>query len=153
MLADCSEAEFDQIIGVNLKGVFLGMKHAIPLMVKAGGGSIINISSVAGLVGFSTLAIYSGSKAGVIGMTRAAALEYGPAKVRVNAICPGGVLTPLSEQFTQDAAALAQWADLHALKRMAVPGEIAGVAAFLASDDASFVTGAAIPADGGYSAR
>lgn len=151
MLTSIEDDEFDQIIAVNLKSVFLTMKYAIPVIASGGGGSIINIASAAGLVGVPEIAIYCGSKAGVIGLTRAAALENGPNKIRVNAICPGNVLTPLNrEHVTQEN--YDQWMAKQAIKRMGEAGEIAGLATYLASDDAAFVTGTAIPIDGGMTA-
>jgi meso-butanediol dehydrogenase / (S,S)-butanediol dehydrogenase / diacetyl reductase len=153
VLPHCSAADFDFLMSVNLRSTFLGMKYAIPHMVEGGGGSIINISSVAGLVGFETQSIYSASKSGIIGMTRAAALEYGPARVRVNAVCPGGVLTPLTEKFLAEAGdSLEKWMQKVPLRRFAEASEIASVVAFLAGDDASFITGAAIAVDGGFTA-
>jgi meso-butanediol dehydrogenase / (S,S)-butanediol dehydrogenase / diacetyl reductase len=152
-LPECSAADFDFLTTINLKSVFLGMKYGIPPMVEGGGGSIINISSVAGVVGFETQTIYSATKAGIIGMTRAAALEFGPARVRVNAVCPGGVLTPLTTKFLANAGdSLEPWLQKVPLRRFAEAREIASVVAFLASDDASFITGASIVADGGFTA-
>jgi meso-butanediol dehydrogenase / (S,S)-butanediol dehydrogenase / diacetyl reductase len=147
------EANFDRVIDVNLRGVFLGMKHVLPAMVAAGKGSIINTASVAGLLGYKTLPVYSASKHAVVGLTKTAAADYGTMGIRVNAICPGGVLTPMAEEFLGDNAEMyAQVCAEHALGRMAQPAEIGAVVAFLASDDASFVTGAAIPVDGGMTA-
>lgn len=121
-------------------------------MAKARSGSIINMSSVAGLVGFPTLSIYSASKTAVLGLTRTAAIEYGREGIRVNAVCPGGVLTPLASEFMGEGDHRF-WAERHALGRFAQPEEIANVVAFLASDEASFITGAAIPVDGGMTAQ
>lgn len=152
ILDKSNERDFDRIIAVNLRGAWAAMKITLPGMVAAGRGSIINVASAAALVGFETLSIYSASKAAIVGMTRTAALEYGAYGIRVNAICPGGVLTPLAEEF-MDADSYSAWAEKHALKRFAKPEEIASVIAFLASDEASFITGAAIPVDGGLTAH
>ena len=151
-LADGDRQDFDRVIAVNLRASWHAMKFALPGMIARGGGSIVNIASAAALVGFETLSIYAASKAAVVGMTRSAALEYGRHNIRVNALCPGGVLTPLALSF-MDEGTTADWADKHALKRFAEADEIAAVVAFLASDDASFITGAAIPVDGGMTAH
>lgn len=152
LLANSEDSDFDNILDVNLRGVYSMMKRALPFMLEAKGGSIINVSSVAALIGFSTLSAYSASKAAVVGLSRTAALEYGPHAIRVNVLCPGGVLTPLAREF-MDEGSYQKWADTHALKRFAEPEEIASVIAFLASDDASFITGAVLPVDGGMTAQ
>lgn len=150
-LSNMTEAQFDRVIAINLRGVFLGMKYALPHMVKLGGGSIINTASIAGLVAIKGSTAYSAAKAGVIAMTRVAALEYGRYNIRVNAICPGAIETPMAERVRQgvlpNPAAIKR---ISVLERMARPDEIAKVALFLASDDASFATGAPFIIDGGW---
>jgi NAD(P)-dependent dehydrogenase (short-subunit alcohol dehydrogenase family) len=147
-IADCSEENFDRVIAVNLKGVFLGMKYSLPPIVASGGGSVINIASAAGLVGFPTMPAYCASKGGVLQLTRVGALEYAAAGVRVNAICPGVIDTPLIQKIGPALSdpAVAQTP----LGRLGRPAEVAAMAVFLASDESSYVTGAALPVDGGF---
>jgi NAD(P)-dependent dehydrogenase (short-subunit alcohol dehydrogenase family) len=148
-LTECDEAMFDSLIAVNLKGVFLGMKHAIPAMLKTGGGSIINTASAAGLVGWKGLSVYSAAKGGVVQMTKSAALDFADAGVRINAICPGMTWTGLAgaapDSEPPPGARVPQ-----PMARWGMPGELGAAALFLASDESSFITGAAIPVDGGY---
>lgn len=152
--ADCSEENFDRVIAVNLRGVFLGMKHAIQQMLKQGSGVIVNTASAAGIVGWETLPAYSASKGGVIQLTRTAALEYATRNIRINAICPGVIRTPMVERVTGGKEELTkQFTEIEPVKRMGRPEEVAALALFLASDDSSFITGAAIPVDGGYTAQ
>jgi NAD(P)-dependent dehydrogenase (short-subunit alcohol dehydrogenase family) len=146
-LADSSEENFDRVIAVNLKGVFLGMKHALPLMVAGGGGSVVNIASAAGLVGFPMISAYCASKGGVVQLTKAAALEYAAAGIRVNAICPGLIDTPLLAAIDPAMTEVAR--AMTPLGRLGRPEEIANLAVFLASDESSYITGAALPIDGG----
>lgn len=154
LTADYDEADFDRVIGVNLKSVFLGMKYAIPAMLKSGGGSIINTSSVAGLVGFPNIVAYCASKGAVVQMSKTTALEYATQGIRVNAICPGVIWTPMVERFTGTSEeARAQFAASQPVNRFGSSEEVAALALFLASDEASFVTGAALPVDGGFVAR
>jgi NAD(P)-dependent dehydrogenase (short-subunit alcohol dehydrogenase family) len=152
-LADEEETGFDQVIGVNLKGVFLSMKYEIPSMLQTGGGVIVNTASVAGLVGERGISIYAASKHGVVGLTRTAALDYIEQGIRINAICPGGTRTELLERWFQDPKVEAQVVGRHPIKRMADPTEIARAALFLASDDSSFMVGQAMAVDGGLTAQ
>ena len=150
-LAQMSEDDFDRVIAINLRGVWLGMKYALPHMIKNGGGSIINTASIAGLVGIKSAAAYCAAKAGVIALTRVAALEYGRYNVRVNAICPGAIDTPMVQRVQGDGG-LREGAinRISVLGRIGKPEEIAKTALFLASDDSSFATGAPFVIDGGW---
>jgi NAD(P)-dependent dehydrogenase (short-subunit alcohol dehydrogenase family) len=149
---DFTTEEYDRVMGVDLLGVMLGTKHGIKAMVPTGGGVILNWASIGGMNGSAYTSVYSAAKAGVIAITKAAALEHGEQGIRANAICPGFVETAMSggkgagERFPQMVAATA-------LKRAAQPEEIAEVASFLVSDRAGYVTGAVVPIDGGTTAR
>ncbi|MEW5762241.1 MAG: SDR family oxidoreductase [Bacillota bacterium] len=153
-LADCTEANWDRTIAINLKGVFLCMKYEIPQMLKQGGGAIVNTASVAGLVGFRGLPAYVASKFGVVGLTKAAALDYATAGIRVNAVCPGVIRTPMVERITGgDPQAEAQFAAGEPVGRLGDPREIGEAVVWLCSDAASFVTGHAMAVDGGWVAQ
>lgn len=148
LTADYDEDGFDHVIGVNLRGVFLGMKYAIPLMLKSGGGSIINTSSMAALVAFPMMAGYCASKGGVSMLTKLTAAEYASQGIRVNAILPGAIDTGMTQALPPDYINGAIAATL--MGRIGTPDEIATLALFFASDESSFVTGTLVPVDGGY---
>lgn len=151
-LADYSEDDWARVIAVDLTAVYLGMKHAIPKMIAQGGGVILNTASVAGLVGFPGSSAYGAAKAGVVNLTRIAAIEYASKKIRVNCICPGIISTPMAERVMEgrDREALDR---MQPAGRVGRPEEIAAAALFLASDESSFATGAPFVVDGGYVAR
>ncbi len=151
----CSEANWNRVLAINLTGVWLCMKAEIAQMLKQGqGGAIVNTSSVAGIAGAIGGPAYVASKHGVAGLTRAAALEYGRYKIRVNAVCPGPIRTPMLArlmQFTKDAED--RMVRSEPLKRLGEPEEIGETVAWLCSDRASFVTGLPMPVDGGFFAQ
>ena len=152
--ADYEEKEWDRVIAINLKGVWLCMKHEIPRMLKQGGGSIVNLSSIAGLVGFQGISPYVASKHGVIGMTEVAALEYAKQGVRVNAISPGVIHTAMIDRFTGgDKAVEAQFSQSTPMGRMGKSEEIASAVIWLCSEGAGFTTGHALVIDGGWTAQ
>ncbi len=154
-VGDMSEDGWLKVIGVNLNGVFNCMKHELAQMAKQGSGSIINMSSILGKVGFATSAHYVAAKHGVIGLTQAAALEYATEGIRVNAICPGFIATPLLEKggINENEEMKQGIVNLHPMKRLGESEEIAGGFIFLASEDSSFVTGTSLEIDGGYLAQ
>ncbi len=146
----CSEKEWERIMDINLKGVWLCMKYEIPQMLKAGGGAIVNASSFAGITASMLgLVVYSGSKHGVIGLTKTAAVEFGKQGIRINAVCPGATRTAMLEKHMSDPEEEARIASMNPLNRIASPIEIAEAVVWLCSDRASFVTGIAMPVDGG----
>jgi NAD(P)-dependent dehydrogenase (short-subunit alcohol dehydrogenase family) len=150
-LAETNEAAFDKVIAINLRGVFLGMKYVLPHMVKLGAGSVINQASIAGMVAIRGSAAYCASKAGVIALTRVAALEYGRYNIRVNCICPGAIETPMAERIRHGEPPRPNAVKrVSVFNRMGLPEEIAKAALFLASDDASFATGAPFVIDAGW---
>jgi NAD(P)-dependent dehydrogenase (short-subunit alcohol dehydrogenase family) len=151
--AEVTEEEWNRIIRVNLRGVFLCLKYEIPLMLKQGGGAIVNTSSGAGIKGFKGQAAYAASKHGVVGLTKSAALDYASQNIRVNAVCPGIIATPMMNRFTGGTAegeqrVIAQ----EPIGRMGQPEEIAASVVWLCSDAAAFVVGHAMIVDGGQTA-
>ena len=158
---------WDDTIAINLSGVYYGLFHGIPVMVERGGGAIINTASIAGLVGLTLGSMsedqpvemvpgtgaYIAAKHGVVGLTKQFAVAYGAKGIRVNAIAPGYIETPMTEGIRKVDGATEYLTSLHPLGRLGQPEEIAAVAAFLASDEASFINGIVLPVDGGYTAR
>lgn len=151
---DCSEENWDRTLAVNLKGVWLCMKHELAEMLKRRRGAIVNCSSIAGVVGFTSLPAYTASKHGVLGLTKTAALEYAKSGIRINAVCPGVIRTEMVDRFTKnDPKACAQLAAGEPVGRMGKPEEIAEAVLWLCSDAASFVTGHPLVVDGGWVAQ
>jgi NAD(P)-dependent dehydrogenase (short-subunit alcohol dehydrogenase family) len=150
---DLSVDDWDLVMAVNVRSVFLGAKYAVPHMIAQGGGSIINTASVSGLHGDGGAVCYAASKAAVINLTRALATDHSPYGVRVNAICPGTIQTPPVKRMMEHPGVLDLNIKAHALRRLGRPDEIAAAAVWLASDESSFVTGEAIVVDGGLRAQ
>jgi NAD(P)-dependent dehydrogenase (short-subunit alcohol dehydrogenase family) len=149
----CTEENWDKTLGINLKGVWMCMKHELSEMLKAGKGSIVNCASIAGLVGFPGLPAYVVSKHGIVGLTKTAALEYAKQGIRVNAVCPGVIKTPMVDRVTgKDKAVEKQYESMEPVGRMGQPEEVAEAVVWLCSDSASFVTGHALTVDGGWTA-
>lgn len=148
------EEEWDRVVSINLKGVWLCMKYEVRHMLKQGGGAIVNTSSAAGLTGVKGAAAYVAAKHGVVGLTKTAALEYAQSGLRVNAVCPGNTRTPLVERIlAQHPKREAHLIEMAPVRRLGTPEEIAEAVVWLCSDAASFVTGVAMPVDGGWLAQ
>lgn len=153
-LTDCTHDNWDKTININLKGVWYCMKYQIPEMLKVGGGVIVNNASIAGLVGFGGTPAYVVSKHGVVGLTKNAALDYAKQNIRVNAVCPGVIHTPMIDRYSGgDPKVLEQFAAAEPIGRLGQPEEIAETVVFLCSDAASFITGQAIAVDGGWTTQ
>jgi NAD(P)-dependent dehydrogenase (short-subunit alcohol dehydrogenase family) len=153
LTAEAREESWDRVLTINLKGVWLCMKYEIPQMLKQGGGAIVNTASGAGLVGIAGGGAYVASKHGVVGLTKTAALEYAKAGIRVNAVCPSVIQTPMVERIVSRLGPRYTLVDAQPIGRMGRPEEIAAAVVWLCSDAASFVTGHAMAVDGGYVAQ
>lgn len=156
-LIEQTEEDFDDIININLKGMYLSMKHEILQMLKQGNGTIVNTSSISGLVGMPASAIYAASKHGVLGLTKSAALEYGEFGIRINAVSPAAIDTPMLHRFLKNNPFLGSpeesqelFKKKHPLGRIGQPEEVAEAVVWLCSDGASFITGQSLAIDGGY---
>ncbi|MBI2871232.1 MAG: SDR family oxidoreductase [Candidatus Omnitrophica bacterium] len=147
-----SPQDWDDVMNLNLNSVFHLTRKVIPHMIENGGGSIINIASILGLIAIPNAAAYNVSKGGLVQLTRSLALDYGPQKIRANAICPGLVSTPMTTDFMSDKATMAELIKLYPIGFFGVPEDIAHAAVYLASDEARWVTGVVLPVDGGYTA-
>ncbi len=158
-VVELTAADIDRVLGINVKGVLLSMKHQVPALAKfaagaEGGASIINNASIAASIGMAGVALYCGSKAAVVGLTRAAAIELAPQKIRVNTVSPAAIQTDMIERFTgHNADAKAGLASMHPIGRVGRVEEVAKAVTFLASDAASFVTGHDLLVDGGFTAQ
>ena len=150
-IADMSIESWQKVIAVNLNSLFYGMKYQIPAMLKSGGGSIVNISSILGAVGFAGSAAYTAAKHGAVGLSQTAALEYSAQGIRINAVGPGFIETPMLSSL--DAEMKEQVVALHPIGRLGTSEEVAELIYWLGSDKSSFVTGSYYPIDGGYLAR
>ncbi len=153
LLADYPLDAWAQVININLSGVFFGMKAQIPAMLMNGGGAIVNTSSILGMVGMATAPAYTAAKHGVIGLTQAAAIAYSAQGLRINAVGPGFIHTPMVHALEDDADMKAALIAAHPIGRLGLPEEVAELVVWLASSRASFVTGGYYPVDGGYLAR
>lgn len=151
-ITEVDEDNFDRVLAVNLKGVFLGMKYGIAAMLRTGGGSVVNTASASALTGWKHHSAYSAAKGGVVQLTKSAALDVATQGVRVNAVCPGMTWTGLADA-EDDSAPPEGFVPPQPMGRWGMPDELAAAMLFLASDESSFVTGVALPVDGGYVAR
>ena len=150
---DQSVTDWEQVIAVNLRGVFLGLRAEVPAMLADGGGAIVNTSSLAGLNGLRGGSPYAASKHGVLGLTKSAAAEFGSDGVRVNAVCPGVIETPMLERTREESSQLDQAAAISPMQRSGEPGEVADAILWLCSREASYVTGESIAVDGGFNCQ
>ena len=153
-MIDQSESEYDRLMTINVKSVWMSMKHEIAQMLKQGSGAIVNTSSIVGVVGIGSIPLYTASKYAVVGLTKAAALQYAKSGIRINAVGPGAIETEMYEKSTGGQAdAKAQMAAMHPIGRVGKPAEVANAVIWLCSEGASFVTGELLMIDGGYTAQ
>jgi NAD(P)-dependent dehydrogenase (short-subunit alcohol dehydrogenase family) len=156
-MVETSADDWDRVMGVNVKGMFLICKAILPLMIAGGGGAVVNVSSISGILGWPASAAYCTSKGAVILLTKQMAVDFGKHNVRVNAVAPGTTKTPMIDRLLADEKDLVSVTEMiknrHPLKRFAEPREIAEAMLFLASEEASFITGAVLPVDGGYTSK
>ncbi|MFM8551736.1 MAG: SDR family NAD(P)-dependent oxidoreductase [Nitrospiraceae bacterium] len=153
LVHETDDATWDEVLATNLTGVFRMTRAAVPAMLKAGGGAIVNISSIASLVGIPMLAAYAATKGGLDAFTRSTAMDYAAHKIRCNSINPGLVATPMAAGLMEDKARLDQVLADYMLKRPGMPEEVASLAIYLASDESAWMTGTIVPIDGGMTAR
>jgi len=151
-ILDTPEDDWDRVLAINLKSMYLMCKFAIPEMVKTGGGSIVNTASIAALIGSESAHAYTASKGGMVALARALAVEFGPKNIRVNTICPGAIDTPMIAPVVEPLRAAGQTFMTSPIRRLGTPEDIANCALYLASDESTFVTGATFVVDGGYTA-
>jgi len=147
------EADWDRVIAINLRSMYLTAKYGVPEMIKSGGGSIINTASIAALIGSGAAHAYTAAKGGMVALSRALAVEFGPKNIRVNCICPGAIDTPMIAPVVEPLKKSGRLFMTSPIRRLGTPEDIANCALFLASDESSFVTGATIVVDGGYIAQ
>jgi NAD(P)-dependent dehydrogenase (short-subunit alcohol dehydrogenase family) len=150
-IVDLTDEGWDYVIDTDLRGVWLGMQAVIPSMIRQGGGSIVNIASMAALKGLNNLAAYSAAKGGVVSLTQQAAMEYGASGIRCNCVCPGTIDTPILEGVPADLRT--KFENAHIIHRLGAPEEIAAAVAFFLSPDAAFCTGEVLPVDGGWNTK
>jgi NAD(P)-dependent dehydrogenase (short-subunit alcohol dehydrogenase family) len=153
-LVEQTEETFDQIMNINVKGVWLSMKYEIPQMLSNGGGAIVNMASVAGLIGLPGIPVYIASKHAVLGLTKSVALEYAKSGIRINAVSPAAIETDMVDRFVgKEGEMRQQLASMHPVGRMGKPEEIADAVIYLCSDGASFITGQSLAVDGGFTVQ